>query len=75
MIVTDLSREQLVELKQNYLYQLSNEGSFAKVLNADYNEPSYADLANADKIVPDNVVFTYYAGVDFVNDDFFCTAS
>ena len=74
MNVTELSREQLTELKCNYLEQLADEGSFAEVLDVDYNEPSYSDLANADEIVPDDVIFWNYEGVCFVNDDFFCTA-
>ena len=74
MDVRELSREQLVELKGNYLTQLANEGIYASVLNVDYDAPSYWDLANADEIVPDDVVFTEYEGIDFVPDDFFCTA-
>ncbi len=73
MDVHDLSREQLIELKQNYLTQLGDEGTFAEVLDVDYNEPSYSDLANADEIVPDCVIFKNYEGVCFVPDDFFCT--
>ena len=74
MNVTELSRDQLIELKQNYLEQLADEGSYAEVLDVDYNEPSYSDLANADEIVPDCVIFKNYEGVCFVPDDFFCTA-
>ena len=75
MDVHELSKEQLVELKQYYLEQLANEGSYAEVLDVDYNEPSYWDLANADEIVPDCVIFKHYEGFCFVNDDFFCTAN
>lgn len=75
MDVLQLSREQLIELKQTYLTQLADEGSYAEILDVDYNEPSYHDLANADNIVPDCVIFKNYEGVDFVNDDFFCTAN
>ena len=75
MDVLELSREQLVELKQNYLTQLANEGSFAEVLDVDYDSPSYNDLQNADEIVPDDVVFKNYEGIDFTNEDFFCTAN
>lgn len=75
MNVTELSREQLTELKCNYLEQLADEGSFAEVLDVDYNEPSCWDLANADEIVPDDVIFKNYEDVCFVNDDFFCTAN
>jgi hypothetical protein len=31
-------------------------------------------LANADEIVPDDVIFREYDDVWFVPDDFFCTA-
>lgn len=75
MDVHELSRDQIVELKCNYLTKLADEGSYAEVLNCDYNEPSYWDLANADDIVPDDVVFREYEDVCFVNDDFFCTAN
>ena len=75
MNVLELSREQLTELKQNYLEQLANEGSYAEVLDVDYDEPSYWDLANADEIVPDDVIFRNYEGFCFENDDFFCTAN
>ena len=74
MDVHDLSRDQLVELKQNYLSELADEGSFAEVMDCDYNEPSYWDFAMADEIVPDDVIFKNYEGVCFVPDDFFCTA-
>lgn len=74
MNVRDLSREQLTELKQNYLEQLANEGTYSEVLSCDHKEPSYWDLVNVDEIVPDDVVFENYAGVCFVRDDFFCTA-
>lgn len=70
MDVRDLSREQLVELKQRYLTQLADDGSYAEVLDCDYDEPSYQDLANADEIVPDDVIYRNYEGVYFVNDDF-----
>lgn len=75
MNVRNLSREQLTELKQRYLTQLADEGSYAEILDCDYNEPSYWDLANADEIVPDDVAFENYADICFVRDDFFCTAA
>ena len=75
MDVHELTRDQLTELKCNYLTQLADEGSYAEVLDVDYDEPSYWDLANADEIVPDDVIFRQYEGVCFVKDDFFCTAA
>ena len=75
MDVRELSREQIVELKQRYMSQLVDEGTFAEVMDVDYNEPSYWDLANADDLVPDDVIFRQFEDVDFVPDDFFCTAN
>lgn len=72
--VTELTREQLEELKQDYMGELVNEGTFREVMDADCDEPSYWHLAMADELIPDEFIFEYYAGVGFVNDDFFCTA-
>ena len=73
MNVRELSREQMHELKEAYLTKLADEGTFAEVLGVDYDAPSYGDLANADDIVPDDVMFREYDVIDFVKDDFFCT--
>lgn len=70
MNVYDLTRDQLAELKANYLCRLADEGTFAEMLGVDYNEPSWGDLANADEIVPDDVIFEEYAATDFVEEDF-----
>lgn len=70
MDVRDLNREQLTKLKAGYLVKLSNEGSFAEVFGVDYDSPSWHDIANADSLVPDDVVFDEYAGTDFVEEDF-----
>ena len=74
MTVHELNREQVLELKQRYLEMLADEGNYAAVLNVDYDEPSYNDLAMADEIVPDDIIFTHYEDTCFVPDDFFCTA-
>ena len=74
MHVTELSREQLTELKNNYMIELVNEGTFAEVMDRDYDEPSMWDVAHADEIIPDDVIFRQYDGIDFVPDDFFCIA-
>ena len=59
MKVTELNREQLTQLKQAYMTQLD-----------DYDEPSWGDLAMADEMVPDDVVFREWEGTDFVEEDF-----
>lgn len=75
MDVTELSREQLVELKQNYLCSLADSGDYSEVFDTHYIGISYSDLLNADDIVPDDVVFDNYCGVIFCDDDFFCSAN
>ena len=75
MTLQELSKDQLHELKERYLMRLADEGTFAEVMRTDYDEPSYGDLANADEIVPDDVIEREYEGVCFVEDDFFCTAN
>ena len=74
MNVRDLTRDQLMELKQNYLTTLADSGQYAEIMGVDYDEPSTGDLANADEIVPDETIFSYYDGVEFYGDDFICTA-
>lgn len=61
MSVKELTREQLIELKQNY---------YCNVLN---NNASYGELANIDSLVSDTEIFNEYEGITFVNDDFFCS--
>jgi hypothetical protein len=62
MLVTELSREQLTELKQKYLTDM---------LMITYHEsPSYDELANVDNMIPDNLIFAEYVDIDFSNDDF-----
>ena len=61
MSVTDLTKEQLTELKENYLCETQE--------NVSYNE-----LANVNDIISDKLIKSIYAGVSFVPDDFFCTA-
>ena len=62
MTVQELNSEQLQQVKVNYYTN-------------DCNEPdsplSYGEILNIDGIVSDKEVFEAYAGVDFVEDDFF----
>lgn len=59
MKVTDLTREQLTQLKLDYF-----------VIEID-PEPSYMELCEIDNIVPDETVTEYFEGVEFTEDDFF----
>ena len=65
MKVQDLTRDQLVQVKQNWLVWLANEGLI--------EDPSWDDLANADSIVSDDEIFAECEGVEFVPDDFACS--
>lgn len=67
-----MTRDELTELKGNYLVELANEGRFAEVMGRNYDFPDWDDVLNADKYVPDDVIFREYEGVGFVKDDFFC---
>ena len=75
MDVTELSREQLVELKQNYLCSLADSEDYREVFGVNYIGVLFSDPLNADDIVPDDVIFDNYSGVIFCDDDFFCSAN
>ena len=62
MSVKELTREQLIELKQKY-YTERNENV------------SYGELADIDNLVSDNEIFEEYGDITFVEEDFFCTSS
>ena len=65
MKVTELNRDQLVQLKQRYLTDwydsLPEPGS-----------PSMGELLTADLLVEDETIFDYFDGIDFVEEDFTC---
>ena len=56
MTVKELNREQLIILKG---YYLSKDG-----------DVSYGELAAADEIVSDEIIFEEYKNTDFVEEDF-----
>lgn len=62
MKVTELNREQLIQLKQDYLCEIADKRNG--------ETPSYYELANADETVTDAEIFDYYAGIHFVPEDF-----
>lgn len=65
MTVKELNRDQLIELKQDYLL---------RKMEKDNKSPSWGELCNIENLVSDQEVFTFYSDFDFVNDDFFVTA-
>lgn len=62
MKVTELSRDELIELKQRY---------YTEKLDTVGESPSYGELADIDELVTDEEVYAEYDDVDFVPDDFF----
>ena len=65
MTVHELNRDQLVELKQNYLTHWAYG-----------NDPlDYNVLMDADELIPDETIFEAYEGTIFTEDDFFCSAN
>lgn len=61
--VTDLTKEQLSELKQSYKTQLLEDSDI-----------SYEELNDAKKI-PDEVIFNHYKDMTFSDDDFYCSSN
>lgn len=64
MYVTELSREELEELKCNYYTE--------HLLEVEDREPFMSELANIDEIIDDTTIFEAYNGYVFSEDDFFC---
>ena len=62
MTVKELSRDQMTELKQHYLTQ--------HLLECEDREPTWGELAAADDIVADWLIFDAYGGISFVENDF-----
>lgn len=59
MKVTELARDQLIELKERCYLEHNNN-------------VSWGEIANIDKLVTDAEIFDEYDCIDFVEDDFFC---
>ena len=62
MSLEELTREQIISLKQNMLIEQYDRG--------ECDAPSYGELADADEIVSDSAVREKYAGTEFVPEDF-----
>ena len=60
MKVTELNQKQLDQLKEMYVCEAYRDRTDC---------PSYSELAAAHDI-PDAIVFGYYEGIDFVEEDF-----
>ena len=66
----ELSPAQKRDMKEAYLVRLADEGRFVKVMYGDggeEREPSFGELANADRLVPDDVMRDQ--GIDYAPED------
>lgn len=61
MTTYDLSQNQMIQLKGDYLCDIMNERG---------EQPTWGELAFADQLVDDEVIHDYYAGTIFSDDDF-----
>jgi hypothetical protein len=66
MYISELSHDQIVELKQNYLAEHFQE--------CENRCLSWGELADVDEIVDDQLIYDAYSDMQFTNDDFFCSA-
>ena len=65
MTVYDLNRDQLIELKQNFITEQYDERG---------ESPSWGELADADELITDEEIYRAYESYSFTNDDFSCSA-
>lgn len=65
MTVYELNREQLTELKVDYI----------RTRNEENGDPTFwSEIIYADEIISDEEIYEEYGNIDyFVDDDFFCT--
>ena len=66
MTVRELNQEQYKELCQDYITRFWTD--FEK----ETTSPSWGDLACADELVSEDIIYNYYDGIEFTEDDFFC---
>ena len=66
MTVRELNREQYKELCQDYITRFWTD------LEKGTTSPSRGDLACADELVSEDIIYNYYDGIEVTEDDFFC---
>ena len=72
MTFDELTPEQKIQVKQNYMVRLADKGMLMQFLQGEEHEeergPSWDEMADADKLIPDDLMRR--EGVDYVEDDF-----
>lgn len=71
MTVHELTQDQLDELKDTVFWNFLESPTSDPVFDELTPELLAADFPNE---IPNSVIFRVYDGIDFVNDDFYCTA-
>jgi hypothetical protein len=67
MTVQELSKEQYKELCQRYITEFWTDDEHGTT------SPSYDDLLCAEELVSEDVIYNHYDGINFTEDDFFCS--
>lgn len=65
MSVYELNKDQMVELKERHLTN--------HIYETEDRDVSMSELVQADEIVSDDDIYDNYGGIDFSEDDFFCS--
>lgn len=76
MTVRELSEEQIRELKGKYIIEKlykNEKDDDGKPKKKNWGFPSWGEMAEVDKLIADETIFEFYAGINFVDDDFVCT--
>ena len=71
MTVEELSRNQIIELKERYMIELAVSGEYAEVMNVSWDNPSLGEIAEADNLIPDDIILERYQDTVFSEDDFY----
>ena len=67
MTVQELNREQYKELCQAYITEFWTDDAHGT------RSPSMGELDCADELVSEDVIYSHYEGINFVEEDFFCS--
>ena len=67
MTVQELNRDQYKELCQRYITEFWTDSENGTT------SPSLYELMCADELVSEDVIYNYYEGINFVEEDFFCS--
>lgn len=71
MYYEELNESQKHQLAEAWLLELVDLGIYAEVMDVEWDEPSWGELANASELVPEDVLEEKYDGTVFTEDDFF----